>query len=133
MTVLFTLFKIALLITPISDLLGLINLQDGLFMKSDLWSFRVMKDSVLNDSSILSSSPSRCAILLSVDVIWLGTLLSVFLLVFVTCFCQVQLVFRFGLAMVSCFVYFYVNTVVITNLQMLFRSSASFCWKSFCL
>ena len=80
MTALFTLSKITLLITPISYLLGLINLQDGLFMKSVLWSFRVMKDSVLADSSILSSSPSRCAILLSVDAIWLGTLLSVIFL-----------------------------------------------------
>ena len=38
--------RMCLLIMPISDLLGLINLQVGLFKKSGLWSFIVMKESL---------------------------------------------------------------------------------------
>ena len=37
--------RMCLLIMPISDLLGLISLQVGLFKKSGLWSFIAMKES----------------------------------------------------------------------------------------
>ena len=71
----FILSKMCLLIMPISDLLGFKSLQVGLFMKSSLWSLNVINnESLLADTSILSSSLSDSAIFLSSHVILLGTL-----------------------------------------------------------
>ena len=69
---------------PISDLLGFISLQVGLFMKSGLWSFMVINESLLAEISIRSSSPSFSATLLSTEVITSGTFWSAFLYAFVT-------------------------------------------------
>ena len=48
----------------ISDLVGLINLQVGLFAKFGLWSFRDMNASLLAVMSTLSSMPSFAAMFL---------------------------------------------------------------------
>ena len=71
--------SMCLLIMPISDLLGLINLQVGLFKKSGLWSFIVLKESLHADVSIRSSSPRFSAIFLPSKEITFGTLWSAFL------------------------------------------------------
>ena len=47
MTSLLMLSKMCLLIMPISDFEGLISLQDGLLVKSGLWSFNVINASLL--------------------------------------------------------------------------------------
>ena len=49
--------RMCLLIMPISDLLGLISLQVGLFKRSGLWSFIAMKESLHAGVSIWSSKP----------------------------------------------------------------------------
>ena len=56
---------------PISDLRGSISLQDGLFMKTGLWSFNVMNASRLADISMRSSNETSWAIFLSVEVVLL--------------------------------------------------------------
>lgn len=43
---------------PISDLHGLISLQVGLFMRSGLWSFHIVNESLGVEASIGSSSSS---------------------------------------------------------------------------
>ena len=53
--------RIVLLILPISDLVGLINLQVGLFAKFGFRSFRVVNASLLAVMSTLSSMPSFVA------------------------------------------------------------------------
>ena len=50
--------RMSLLILPISDLVGLINLHVGLLAKFDLWSFSVMNASLSVVLSTLSSMPS---------------------------------------------------------------------------
>ena len=55
MTFLLIRSRICLLILPISDFVGLIRRQVGLFAKLGLWSFRVMKASRLAVTLILSS------------------------------------------------------------------------------
>ena len=79
MTSLFTLSRMFFLMTPISDLLGLMSLQFGLLMKSGLWSFSVMKESLDAETSIRSSSSIFSAIFLSSRVIMSGAFGFVFL------------------------------------------------------
>ena len=55
-TFLLILSKIFLLMILISDLEGLISLQDGLFMKSGLWSFNVINAFCLAEVSMRLSS-----------------------------------------------------------------------------
>ena len=64
-TFLLILSRIFLLIISMSDFEGFINLQDGLFMKSGLWSFNVTNASLLAEVSIQSSSERSWAIFLS--------------------------------------------------------------------
>ena len=54
--------RVTLLILPISDLVGLISLQVGLLAKFGLWSFNVIKVSLLAVVSSLSSMPNFVAI-----------------------------------------------------------------------
>ena len=68
-----------LLIMPISDLHGLMSLQVGLFMKSCLWFFSVINESLGTEASIRSSSSSFSGIILSFKVIMSGTSAFVFL------------------------------------------------------
>ena len=96
--------RMFLLIMPISDLLGFINLQVGLFKKSGLWSFIVMKESLHADVSIRMSSPRLSAIFLSSKEIAFGTL---------------------GLVVVACFVRF--NVFVFANF---FKILAEFSQKA---
>ena len=63
---------------PISDFHGLMSLQVGLFMKSCLWSFSVMNESLDAEASIRSSSSSFSAIFLSFKVCLLVGLCNVF-------------------------------------------------------
>ena len=63
---------------PISDLHGLMSLQVGLFMKSCLWSFSVMNQSLGAETSKRSASSSISAIVLSFKVIMSGTFGIVF-------------------------------------------------------
>ena len=56
--------RIVLLILPISDLLGWISRQVGLLAKFGLWSFSVMKASLLAVMSTLSSMPRFVAMFL---------------------------------------------------------------------
>ena len=58
MILLLILSRILLLILPISDLVGLISRQVGLWAKFGLWSLRVMNASLLAVLSTLSSIPS---------------------------------------------------------------------------
>ena len=58
---------------PISDLHGLMSLQVGLFMKSDLWSFSIMNEYLGAEASMRSASSSFSAIILSFKVIMSGT------------------------------------------------------------
>ena len=53
--------RMSLLILPISDLVGLINLHVGLLAKFGLWSFSVMNASLSAVLSTLSSMPSFVA------------------------------------------------------------------------
>ena len=53
--------RIFLLTFPISDVVGLMSLQVGLFAKFALWSFSVMNASLLAVVSTLSSIPSFVA------------------------------------------------------------------------
>ena len=78
-TFLFILSRICLLIIPISHLLGFISRQVGLFRKSGLWSFMVMNESLLAETSMRSSSPSFSATFLSTEAITFGTFWFVFL------------------------------------------------------
>ena len=78
-TFLLTLSRIFLLMIPISDFEGLINLQDGLLMKSGLWSFNVTNASLLAQVSMRSSSERYWAIFLSAEVMLLSTSWLVFL------------------------------------------------------
>ena len=78
-TFLLILFRIFLLMIPISDFEGLISLQDGLLMKSGLWSFNVTNASLLAEVSMRSSSERSWAIFLSAEVMLLGTFWLVFL------------------------------------------------------
>ena len=64
MILLLILSRISLLILPISDLVGLISRQVGLFEKFGLWSFSVINASLLAVASTLSSIPSFVAIFL---------------------------------------------------------------------
>ena len=64
--------RIFLLMMPISDLHGLMSLQVGLFMKSGLWSFSVMNESLGADASVQSASSSFSVIILSLKVIMSG-------------------------------------------------------------
>ena len=64
-TFLLILSRICLLILPISDLVGLISLQVGLFAKFGLWSFRVINASFFAVMSTRSSMPSFTVIFLS--------------------------------------------------------------------
>ena len=52
---------IFLLTFPISDFVGLMSLQVGLFAKFGLWSYSVMNASLLAVASTLSSIPSFVA------------------------------------------------------------------------
>ena len=67
------------MMTPISYFLGLMSLQVGLLMKSGLWSFSVMKESLDAKTSIQSASSIFSAIFLSSRVIMSGTFGFVFL------------------------------------------------------
>ena len=64
MILLLILSRIVLLILPISDLLGLISRKVGLLAKFGLWSFSVMKASLLAVMSTLSSMPRFVAMFL---------------------------------------------------------------------
>lgn len=63
-TFLLILSRICLLILPISDLVGLISLQVGLFAKFGLWSFRVINASFFAVMSTRSLMPSFTVIFL---------------------------------------------------------------------
>ena len=69
---------------PISDLHGLMSLQVGLLMKSGLWSFSVINESLGAEASMRSASSSFSAIILSFKEIMSGNFGFVFLYVFVT-------------------------------------------------
>ena len=79
MTSLFMRSRMFLMMTPISYFLGLMSLQVGLSMKSGLWSFSVMKESLDAKTSIQSASSIFSAIFLSSRVIMSGTFGFVFL------------------------------------------------------
>ena len=76
--------RMFLLMMPISNLHGLMSLQVGLLMKSGLWSFSVINESLGAEASMRSASSSFSAIILSLKVIMSGTFGFVFLYVFVT-------------------------------------------------
>ena len=57
---------------PMSDLHRLMSLPVGLFMKSGLWSFSVMNESLGAEASMRSASSSFSAIILSFKVIMSG-------------------------------------------------------------
>ena len=76
--------RMFLLMMPISDLHGLMSLQVGLLMKSGLWSFNVMNESLGAEASMRSASSSFSAIILSFKEIMSGNFGFVFLYVFVT-------------------------------------------------
>ena len=76
--------RMFLLMMPISNLHGLLSLQVGLLMKSGLWSFSVINESLGAEASMRSASSSFSAIILSLKVIMSGTFGFVFLYVFVT-------------------------------------------------
>ena len=78
-TFLFIISNICLLMSPISDLLGFIGLQVRFFIKSGLWSFMVINESLLAETSIRSSSPSFSPTFLSIEVIISSTFWSAFL------------------------------------------------------
>ena len=59
---------------PISDFVGLMSLQVGLFAKFGLWSFSVMNASFLALVSTLSSIPSFVAI--SLFYLWIACVVS---------------------------------------------------------
>ena len=67
----------------ISDLHGLMSLQVGLFMKSNLWSFSVMNEYLGAEASMRFASSSFSAIILSFKVFMSGTFGFVFLYLFV--------------------------------------------------
>jgi hypothetical protein len=73
-----------LLITPISDLVGLIKRHVGWFWNSGLWSFKVIKASFCASTSIRSSNLSFLDILAAFLLICLTVLLVDFLYVLVT-------------------------------------------------
>ena len=76
--------RMFLLMMPISNLHRLLSLQVGLLMKSGLWSFSVINESLGAEASMRSASSSFSAIILSLKVIMSGTFGFVFLYVFVT-------------------------------------------------
>ena len=76
--------RMFLLMMPISNLHGLMSLQVGLLMKSGLWSFSVINESLGAEASMRSASSSFSAIILSLKMIMSGTFGFVFLYVFVT-------------------------------------------------
>ena len=76
--------RIFLLMMPISNLHELMSLQVGFLMKSGLWSFSVINESLGAEASMRSASSSFSAIILSLKVIMSGTFGFVFLYVFVT-------------------------------------------------
>ena len=76
--------RMFLLMMPISNLHGLMSLQVGFLMKSGLWSFSVINESLGAEASMRSASSSFSAIILSLKVIMSGTFGFVFLYVFVT-------------------------------------------------
>ena len=61
--------RMFLLMMPISNLHGLMSLQVGLLMKSGLWSFSVINESLGAEASMRSASSSFSAIILSFKVI----------------------------------------------------------------
>ena len=71
--ILLMLSSICLLMISISDLLGLISLQVGLFIKSGLWSFMVINESLLAETSFQSSSPSLSVTFLLTEVMTSAT------------------------------------------------------------
>ena len=76
---LFMLFKIFLLIIPISDFVGLTSLHVGMFIKSGLWSFNAMNASLLAEISMWSSTLRSLVIFLSTEEIESSMSLLVFL------------------------------------------------------
>ena len=66
--------RIFLLTFPISDFVGLMSLQVGLFAKFGLWFFSVMNASLLAVASTLSSIPSFDA--MSLFPLWIACVVS---------------------------------------------------------
>ena len=78
--------RIFLLIWPISDFVGLINLRVGLFTKFGLWSFRVVNASLLAVMSTRSAISNSSVIFLSSFFIRCAVVMVVFLYDFVMFF-----------------------------------------------
>ena len=68
-TLVLILWRIFLLIMPISDLDGFMSLHVGLLSKFGLWSFNVTNESFSANASILLSRSSFLAIFFSSDII----------------------------------------------------------------
>ena len=66
--------RMPLLTLPISDFVGLISLQVGLFVKFGLWSLSVMNASLLAVVSTLSSIPNFVA--MSLFCLWMACVVS---------------------------------------------------------